>query len=41
MVGHKAFLKKPTEESPWYSQEAMATFKQVREITTYERPPGC
>ena len=38
--GHKAFLKKPVEESPWYSLQAMPEFKEVREITTYTRPPG-
>ena len=38
--GHKAFLKKPTEESPWYSLKAMPEFKEIREVTSYTRPPG-
>lgn len=39
-MSHHAFVPTNPEDSPYYNADYLPLFKEIREVTTYKRPPG-
>lgn len=39
-MSHHAFVPTAAEDSPYFTPEYVPLFKEVREVTSYKRPPG-